>query len=547
MTPSRHFLLILAAAVGLQTATARAQDNTCDPGEEPDVIVGDLHETRRWGVVGDITAFSIGTVSCNIGDCELLWQNFSAQHPVIGQNMFRLKDGRFEQIGQSWLKHGFNALSQELCSTGCIPTVGTSLGVNCSDPYRANTNGSQTSLGPKFEPNPVTGVHPHPVTDMGNTGDAIYKRLQVLNDDLDPTMNSGALYFVEGHYITADDAAAGNDDNNASYRRILVTGSAGNYDIALQDQTERTKPGIMAWVDQDPTVDLVTVDVPGDGRIFVAAKATDLGGGMWHYEYAVHNYNSDRSVGSVAVPLPFNAAPANAGFHDVDYHSGEPFDGTDWPDQTSSTEISWATTEDFATNPDANALRYSTLYNFRFDLDAPPETGSITLGLFKPGSPSSIDVPIVVPRVCDDNGSCEGLEDCFNCPDCTGPGPDGDSDGLGECVDCNDGDGSIWSTPGEARNVAFADKTTLIWDPPIDPGALTVDYGTLRSTDPADFVGSACLIDGDPTSTSLDEPAIPASGIVFSYLVRAHNTCPDGQGSLGDDSSGTPRSGDACP
>ena len=142
--------LILLASGG--SALAQGGDpNACDAvGDFPDVIVGDLHELRTWGTVGDITAFSVGTVSCNIGTCELNWTANSNKHPVIGGNMYRLKDGRFEQIGQSWLKHGFFALSERFCSNSCQSTEGSTLGVSCSDPYSANLNGRQDRLGPKW-------------------------------------------------------------------------------------------------------------------------------------------------------------------------------------------------------------------------------------------------------------------------------------------------------------------------------------------------------------------------------------------------------------
>ena len=71
-----------------------------------DVIVGDLNGVANWGSVGDIAAFSVGTTSCNVGDEQLLWEAPNSNHPVIGQNMYHLKDGRFEQVGMSWLKHG---------------------------------------------------------------------------------------------------------------------------------------------------------------------------------------------------------------------------------------------------------------------------------------------------------------------------------------------------------------------------------------------------------------------------------------------------------
>ena len=539
-------LLLATLAWG---TTARAQDNQCDPGESPDVIVGDIDATRKWGVVGDVTAFSIATWSCNVGSCWLNWiDDPSNQHPGIGQNMFRLKDGRYEQIGQSWLKHGFNALSLELCSVGCRPTFGTHLGVNCADPYSAGLNGDQTGLGPKFEVHAAAGSHPHPYTDQGTIGDAIYKRLQIHNDDLDPALNTGALYFVEGHYIAQDDAMAMNDDNNASYREILVSGSDGNFDIEVTDVTVREEPGISAWAANDAGVDQVSADVAIDGRFIVAAKATDLGGGVWHYEYAIQNYNSHRSAGSFSVPIPFESTPTNVGFHDVDYHSGEPFDGTDWSSQTNPTEIVWAT-DSFDVNQDANALRWGTLYNFRFDLDVPPVTGDVTLGLFRPGDPTEVLLTIVVPSLCDDDGLCDPGESCGNClNDCPDTGPDDDGDMFNLCVDCDDANPGIWATPGEVRNLRFTDPETLSWDPPLNPGSTVVQYETLRSGDPADFLTNiTCLTAPNPEDTSVMDPDDPFVGAQFNYLPRATNACSDGEGSLGNDSAGTPREGASCP
>jgi len=68
------FLLVVEF---LLPATLLAQDpNVCDePGEKPDVIVGDLFMTLRHGLVGDVTAFSLGTFACNIGSCWLCCRN----------------------------------------------------------------------------------------------------------------------------------------------------------------------------------------------------------------------------------------------------------------------------------------------------------------------------------------------------------------------------------------------------------------------------------------------------------------------------------------
>ena len=164
--------LILAASSGTHLTAQWAGGTTTGA----DVIVGDIDGVSDYTNVGGIDAFSCGTTSCNIGDTPLDWIDGTNLHPVIGQNAFRLHNGRFEQIGQSWLKHGFLALNQNLCDT-CQPTPTTSLGVGCSDPYSSALNGDQARLGPKFEVNAATGFYLWPYTGMGVTGSSKHLRI----------------------------------------------------------------------------------------------------------------------------------------------------------------------------------------------------------------------------------------------------------------------------------------------------------------------------------------------------------------------------------
>ncbi len=389
-----------------------------------DVIVGDLLDVSNYSSLNGIEAFAVGTTSCNVGDQNLLWISNTNEHPVIGQNMFRLKDGRLEQIGQSWLKHGFTALTENICGCGCNGQGGSVLGVGCSDPYCCGLNGQQSGLGPRSEVNAHTGVFNYPFThgDQGSTGDSTYKRLQVAISELDPAQDGGGTYFVEGHYVTQDDSAAGNQDNNASYRQVNVSGSGSSWSISLAASTQREQPGIRAWQDNDPAVVETDVRIPGEGLVILAAKATDLGGGIWHYEYAVQNLNSDRSIGSFTVPIDSSAIVTNIEFRDVDYHSGEPYSGLDWPGSKVGGNVTWST-ETFATNSDANAIRWGTMYNFRFDANVAPQATNVTLGIFKPGSPNSVTAattgPATGPQDCNSNG-VEDSTDIANgdSPDC---------------------------------------------------------------------------------------------------------------------------------
>jgi hypothetical protein len=589
---AEFFAVLVLVSLAAMTTIAFAQtNNDCDqPGEAPDIVIEDLYQTQRWGRVGDITAFSIGTYACNLGTCWAVWFPNNNQHPVISGNMFRLKDGKFEQIGQCWLKHGFFALSTDFCSSDCIPTDGTHMGVNCADPYSAGLNGEQDRLGPKFEVNPATGDFPYPATDLYLEGDAIYKRLQVHNVDLNPDLNPGAQYFIESQYITPDEPAGGTNLNNSSYRPVNVTGVDPTYNLALTaGPTVPELPAIMAWVDSDPEVDLNVIGVPDDGLIYLAARATDLGGGRWGYEYAIQNVNSDRAVGKFHMPILPNADLQNIGFHDVDYHSGEPFDGADWRGRVETGAIPYTLiweTDAYSVNPDANALRWDTLYNFRFDADLPPRTQQATLGLFRPGDPTEISVMTVIPRLCNFNGTCDLGEDICDCPgdcvpavaetlctdslddDCDGDvdcydldccaGSDCDNfdideDGVGICDDCTEDDKSVWGTPGEVQNVRwqeiFGGQLVLAWDAPAELGGYSVNYETLRSEDASDFVTDpTCLVGVPPTVLWYLDSEVPASGVVYHYLPRARNACPGtlGMGSVGAGSDDIPRPAARC-
>ena len=393
------------AGIGQMQVAAEDRSNSAPLGGVPDVAVsrvglqssGTLDSFAYYGSFGGIRAFAMASTSCNVGTATAQWINShtggnAGKHPVIAQNMYRLLDGRFEQIGMSWLKHSFCAVSEPTCGV-CQSTNCSTLGIGCADTYSASLNGNQNSLGPRSEINPWpnVGVATH-TTYSAPTGNAtISGRLQISDDDI----NAGGQNFAEIQYVTHDEPFDFRH-NNASWREVnlsltLITGvGAGQASVHFQD------PVLTAWEQNDPGATFLKIDVPVDGRLYLGYKATDLGGGMWHYEYALQNLNSDRSARLFSLPIPAGVTVTNTGFHDVDYHSGEPYDGTDWPVTIGGGLVEWSTQTE-AANPNANALRWGSLYNFRFDADRPPETVSATIGLFKPGTPTDLTVQILGP------------------------------------------------------------------------------------------------------------------------------------------------------
>jgi len=433
----------------------------------PDLIVGHVFECEQLGREGPLGSGTIGmscyTTACTIGDLGTNWYGLpDVDHPVISVNFFRLRtlDGtdRLEQIGQSWLKHGFGTALANECGLGCTGGNFNVNGPGCSDTYAASQF-VPCDLGPRSMINPYTGVMPASV-DLGPSSECnppgrefmsypsndhrdhdhneISHRLQVRDVDLMPSLNPGAKYFAEGQYLTPHEFVDGNgsQNNNASYRRIRVSGGdecSGGFQFTDLDDTFSEQPAINAWPDAAQT--LIEPAPLVDGRGFLVYKVTDLGS-VWRYEYALYNMNMDRAMSSLSIPLPSDVAVSNIGFHAPLNHAPEPhtvnYTNTPWSVSTTGGAVTWST-EAFATNPFANAVRFGTMYNFWFDANMPPQSASATIGLFKTsGTIGAATLGPSVPGVLDCNANT--IEDrCdLDCglSGCAVPG-------CGTKVDCN--------------------------------------------------------------------------------------------------------------
>ena len=379
----------------------------------PDVIVGDLPAMQQFGTAGTQVGLAIATTSCNAGTEDLDWFALpQTDHPVIPQNLYRMSGGanndeRFEQIGQSWLKHAFAALTQDACNFGCNGVGGSHLGSGCSDPYSSGLNATQTGLGSRGWVNPFTGDYPSTANNHGgHAHDGVSHRIRVEIDDLNQDLNQGATYFGEAQYVTPHEYAWCQDHpgqcnmyNNVSYRQFTVTGTT-NFSFSPVGNTIWRRPAISAWAGTGAALSQIEPDPGNDGIWFMGYKVTNPSPGVWHYEYALYNENLDRGIQSFSVPLGFGANISNIGFHAPAQEPGWANDGTEnnqgysstpWAVAEDASSITWSS-ETFAQNQNANAIRWGTLYNFRFDCDQPPQAANATIGFFKTGSPMTVAI-----------------------------------------------------------------------------------------------------------------------------------------------------------
>ena len=391
MTSHLNFDRITMVGAGLFSLAC-----ACSALAGPDVILSDIPGVASHGGVGGIRGYTLASGTCNIGDQGLPW--VSNGTPGFTMNAYRLHDGRLLQIGLSWVKTACCAINANGCGIGCSGGSTSMLGAGCKDTYTAGWNSSQPDLAARSGIDAYGGSFA-PAT--GGSGNAIFRRLQIAEADMSPTTYPNALYFVEGVYSATQDAQSHNANNNASYQRATFN----SFNLALADSIKAKIPGIYAWRDYgngigqpDPSVTIMEIDVPNEGRFLVGSKVRDNGNGTWRYDYAVYNLNSHRSAGAFTVGAPAGVTVTDIGFHDVDYHSGEPYDNTDWSATREANKVIWSSPQTFGSNPNSNALRWGTMYNFWFTANQPPQEVRGVINMFRPGTPESVLFTVAGPQ-----------------------------------------------------------------------------------------------------------------------------------------------------
>lgn len=429
-TKAPRLKILRGFALSLLLFLIHTTENSASPSERnapeafnpgPDVITGNIGEAgglAQFGSNGTQVGLGLSTTVCNAGDQFVEFSPMpSVKHPVIPHNLYRMSGGpnndeRFEQIGQSWVKHAFGADQADVCFVCQSGGDLFHLGVGCSDTYAADQNANQNDLGSRALINPFTGVFQSNARDhTGHVHNGTSHRLLVERSDLDTTQNPTAIYYAEVQYIASEEYAwcqthpgECNMFNNASYRRFLVNGET-SFTFLPVGETVRMAAAVRAW----PGATITPIEpAPGtDGRAFIAYKVTGPVGGVWHYEYAIYNENLDRGIQSFSIPLGCGVAVSNVGFHAPPNHPGFPNDGTQgdagfsnapWSATQNGNEISWSS-ETLAQNQNANAIRWGTLYNFRFDSNHSPLFTQATIGFFKTGAP--VTAGILGPNLCD--------------------------------------------------------------------------------------------------------------------------------------------------
>jgi len=204
------------------------------------------------------------------------------------------------------------------------------------------------------------------------------------------------VFSFEAAYFVANDQDFA---NNVGWKPLTsVTWNGLSWSFGTSGFTPNPGPRVSAWGDVRHEV-----AVPDDGEIWLATQVTDNGDGTWHYEYALYNARSHRGIRAFEVPTG-SATITNVGFHAPNLDAivpqvenpAERFIGRAWAATTEGGVTRWATGE-FSTRPNAPALHFQTMYNFRFDADAAPEDGFATGRIFRPGTGTSVTMNTRVP------------------------------------------------------------------------------------------------------------------------------------------------------
>ncbi|MGE0479993.1 MAG: hypothetical protein AB7Q17_05920 [Phycisphaerae bacterium] len=367
-----------------------------EPGEGPDLVIGDVSTVVQVGRAGSDVAFGVGATTCNAGTEPALWLgNPSAQHPFYAFNLYRLRGGSLEQIGASWVRHAAPPTQTNACGLGCTPASGA-LGVGCADESSAFVNANAAGLGPRHEVNPFTGAFSFAGSYLATHNgpwNPIEHRLVVADADLDPVLNPGAEFIIEAIAFCGDESDRA---NGAAWERVVVSGApGGTWAVAANTSPTARGTALDAWT--GATQALVACEPSVDGRCVVGARVTARRAGWWRYEYAVRNVDVQRAIGSIRVPMRDDVAIANMGFHAPQHDADDVNVNTPWTATRDAAGLILATTP-FEIGVPANPVRWGLTYTLGFDANAPPHNADVALALHAPGPAATLAAALPAPR-----------------------------------------------------------------------------------------------------------------------------------------------------
>ncbi|MCA8941027.1 MAG: hypothetical protein KDB80_00590, partial [Planctomycetes bacterium] len=338
----------------------------------------------------------VGHSFCNAGTTNVPWDSTDDvtgrmldTYPKIAFLLARDTGDRIIQIsGRSFAKHSgtpFN-FSSGPCAP-CTSAGGPFFYVGCSDTYGTGFNGSQISLGPTTEINPwlgtfdtvgsyfdrgdpsvggaaaMDGVKSLSFT-MTQTFDSVKNRMEVQESDLTP----GGPFYTQAHVVIQGEPVA-NRGNNIRSQEVSINWGGVSWNSSMIGNSVEGSV-LTHW-------NGATLAENGngndDGRFLVAVKVTGPVGGMYHYEYAVHNLDNSRAGATFRVPLAAGAAVGGVGFHDIDQDGSN-----DWAFANLGNEIVWSA-------PASNPHEWNTILNFWFDCDEAPSFGQVGIDQARPG------------------------------------------------------------------------------------------------------------------------------------------------------------------
>ena len=370
-----------------------AQSNTVTGLDGRLTVVDNLTYYGRRGSAypnGEIGMAMLNTM-CNPGSVNIPWyQAMQPNHPMFGFIIARLHNDKIEQINEwSFCKHAFTSTNfSGACGSCQNPGTGALMGINCSDTYGAGNNADRTWLGPPQEINPWLGTwnplgsyfdigdpsqagFPAPADGNRSLSQSIFDSVdnRVTVDEIDLT-TPGASYYYALQLIHEGESVANRGDNNA-HRGMNPVWNGSTWSFSNNAETQDYGSVLDRWSGAEVHVGRNGND---DGRFYVASKVTSLGGGNYHYEYAVHNVDNSRAGGSFRLPIDAGATASNFTFGDIDTDGAN-----DWTVARVGNEIVFTATIN-------NPIEWNTFYNFGFDANFAAGDSQCTIDAHRPGA-----------------------------------------------------------------------------------------------------------------------------------------------------------------